>query len=99
MIEQYNYTCDLMPPNDQKICTPILTDTHCLTLEKHSVLLFRCSKEYYLEDLNTIQQQMQKVFPNNKVVVLFEDIVPEVIHDKSYKIERPLAEDYDGYYT
>ena len=99
MIHQYNCACTLMPSNDKKICTPIFTDTHCLTLEKNSVLLLRCNKEYCLDEMNIIQQQMQKVFPNNKVVVLFDDIVPEIIHDKSYKIERPLAEDYDEYYT
>jgi hypothetical protein len=95
MINQYDCAGQPLTLNQY----PLSAESSRLTLEKNSVLLLRCSKDYYLDDLNLIQTQVQKAFPNTKVIVLYNDIVPEVIYDKTYRTERPLAEDYDGYYT
>lgn len=95
MIDCYNVTGlgKLDPPSLEIVSTN-------LVVQKNSVLLFQCSKEYCLDEMNLIREQLQKVFPNNKVIVLYNDIIPQIIHDNSYKVERPLAEEpYGTYYT
>ena len=79
--------------------TPCSSEVNALTLEKYSVLVIRCSQQYDLNALNTLREQVQKVFPNNTVLVTYDDIDFLTIADKSYKPERPLAEEpYDTYY-
>lgn len=64
-----------------------------LTIQKNSVILLRVSfNDYDVEEMNTLQEYYQKTFPNNKVVVMFDNIKIDVIHDKSYRKVRPCAD-------
>ena len=97
MIENY-YTGtpdhQLKPRQYESTVAPV-----SLTLEKNSVLIIRCNQQYDLSALNIIREQMQKAFPNNTVLVTYDDIDFLTIADKTYKPERPLAEEpYDAYY-
>lgn len=64
-----------------------------LIIQKNSVILLRVSfNDYDVNEMNVLQEYYQKIFPNNKVVVMFDNIEIDVIHDKSYKKERPCAD-------
>lgn len=97
MIEQY-YTGQVV--NTSSSCAPAaIEQPQALTVKPNSVIVLRCSKdEYNLEDMNTLRDYYAKVFPNNKVCVMFDDIEIEIVHDKSWHTSRPCAEEsYDLY--
>ena len=69
-----------------------------LTLSKNSVLVIKVKDgEYDLEELNTLQKHFQKVFCNNTVIVTYDSVDFMVIDDKSYRHQRPLAEEENPY--
>jgi hypothetical protein len=80
-------------------CLETLTSPQLLTVRPNSVIVIRCPKdEYSLDEMNILRDYYSKVFPNNKICVMFDDINIEIIHDKSWKNARPCAEEnYDPY--
>ena len=72
-----------------------------LTLGRNSVIVLRCARDDYdLDDLNILRDYYQKVFPNNTVCVMYDNIEIEIVHDKSWKKGRPCAEEpYDPYHS
>ena len=90
MIEQYN-------PEVIAATTP--SYTNALTVQRNSVIILRVSfNDYDLDDMNRLQEYYSKVFPNNTVCVMFDNIDIEVINDQSYRKARPCADiSYDSY--
>lgn len=95
MIEQYTSHAT-GAPDEMKYCV-IPSDK---TVKRNSVIVLRVAPEHYdLEDLNTLQKYYQERFPNNQVCVMWNDIEIEIVHDHTFKKERPCAEAYsDTYY-
>ena len=90
MIEQYN---------PEVVATIAPSHANTLTVQKNSVIILRVSfNDYDLDDMNRLQEYYSKVFPNNTVCVMFDNIDIEVINDQSYRKERPCADiPYDSY--
>ena len=91
MIETYEIKDN---PNNQEI-----SPKQALILRRGSVLVIRASHEMYnLEDLNTLRDYYQRIFPSNPVCVMWDDIDIDIIHDQTQRKERPCAEiPYDEY--
>ena len=67
------------------------------TIQKNSVIVLRVSRnDYDLDDMNTLRDYYQKLFPNNTVAVMFDDIEMHIVNDNSWH-KRPCAEVSDGY--
>lgn len=95
MIDHYD---PISPCTESGASRPSITPS-ALTIERNSVVVLRCSKnDYDLDDMNVLRDYYRKVFPNNTVCVMFDDIEIEIVHDKSWKKARPCAEEpYDPY--
>ena len=97
MIEQY---CTGQVINTPSSSMPVAVEQpQAFTINRNSVIILRCSKdEYNLDDMNMLRDYYAKVFPNNSVCVMFDDIEIEIVHDKSWRPSRPCAEEsYDTY--
>ena len=85
----------------KKAPEPSSVRSDILTLQRDSVIVLRCSFDHYdLDEMNTLRDYYQQIFPNNRVCVMFDNIDIEVIHDKSLKKARPCAEvpyDFNSY--
>jgi hypothetical protein len=90
MIEQYN---------PEVVAATMPSHTNALTVQRNSVIVLRVSfNDYDLDDMNRLQEYYSKVFPNNTVCVMFDNIDIEVINDQSYRKARPCADiPYDSY--
>lgn len=90
MIEQYN---------PEVIAANMPSHTNALTVQRNSVIILRVSfNDYDLDDMNRLQEYYSKVFPNNTVCVMFDNIDIEVINDQSCRKARPCADiPYDSY--
>ena len=90
MIEQYN---------PEVVATTAPSHTNTLTVQKNSVIILRVAfNDYDLNEMNLLQEYYSKVFPNNKVCVMFDNIDIEVVNDQSYRKARPCADiPYDPY--
>ena len=68
------------------------------TIQRNSVIVLRVSRnDYDLDDMNILRDYYSKIFPNNTVAVMFDDIEMEIVHDNSLR-KRPCAEEkYDPY--
>ena len=97
MIEQY-YTGQTVNASSSGAPATI-EQPQALTVKSNSVIILRCSKdEYNLDDMHTLRDYYSKVFPNNRVCVMFDDIEIEIVHDKALRHSRPCAEEgYDLY--
>lgn len=100
MIEQYN-TNESHISSENGMYKPVFDKARPLahTIEPNSVIVLRCSKdEYTLEDMNMLRDYYKKVFPYNRICVMYDDIEIEIVHDKSLRPSRPCAEEsYDLY--
>lgn len=97
MIDQY---CTGQVVNTSSSGAPITIERpQSLTVQPNSVIVLRCSRDDYdLNDMNTLRDYFAKVFPNNRVCVMFDDIEIEIMHDKTWRQSRPCAEEsYDLY--
>jgi hypothetical protein len=69
-----------------------------LTVKQNSVIVIKVPYlEYNVEDLNALQSYYKKVFPNNTVAVMWDNIQIEVVHDQSWKQSRPCANEENLY--
>ena len=68
------------------------------TVQRNSVIVLRVSRnDYDLDEMNALRDYYSKIFPNNTVAVMFDDIEMEIVHDNSYH-KRPCAEEsYNAY--
>lgn len=68
------------------------------TIQRNSVIILRVPRyDYDLDEMNMLRDYYSKVFPNNTVAVMFDDIEMEIVHDDSQR-RRPCAEEkYDTY--
>lgn len=68
------------------------------TIQRNSVIVLRVSRnDYDLDEMNVLRDYYSKIFPNNTVAVMFDDIEMEIVNDNSWR-KRPCAEEkYDTY--
>lgn len=68
------------------------------TIQRNSVIVLRVSRnDYDLDEMNALRDYYSKIFPNNTVAVMFDDIEMEIVHDNSWR-KRPCAEEkYDTF--
>ena len=68
------------------------------TIQGNSVIILRISRNgYNLDDMNVLRDYYSKIFPNNTIAVMFDDIEMKIVHDNSYH-KRPCAEEsYNDY--
>ena len=73
---------------EARVIDPMQLNT--LTLERNSVLVARLAKNsgYDLEELQSLKQRLQNIFPNHQIFVWWDDIEFMAINDKGYNAER-----------
>lgn len=90
----------LYPGEPQHREEPIVTPMQLAipTVQRNSVIVLRVPHNYYdLDEMNILRDYYSKIFPNNTVAVMFDDIEIEIVHDNSSR-KRPCAEEkYDIY--
>lgn len=54
------------------------------TVQQNSVIILRVSRnDYDLDAMNILRDYYSKIFPNNIVAIMFDDIEMEIVHDNS----------------
>lgn len=96
MIEEYYTGTPISQLCNSSPSTPAVA-LQTPTIQKNSVIVLRVSRnDYDLDDMNTLRDYYQKLFPNNTVAVMFDDIEMQIVNDNSWR-KRPCAEVSDVY--
>ena len=69
-----------------------------LTLSPRGVLVARVPKHTDVDTIEAIRNYLKECFPNNRVVVLWENISLSVIEDESYRERMCPEHDSSNYY-